>query len=74
MNVPGFTAESSLALSRRAYAQGGSSGGRAADGASVVLAAPCCQACEYYCDLYPNSPWCRKCLGFCTPCHYDTRA
>ncbi len=61
--LPGFTAET-LFKSRHPYP-----GKRArSDGAEIVLAAPCCSACDDICAELPNSQACRRCPTICTDC------
>ncbi len=65
MRMPGFSAEAAVQARGR---QSWSGGSVASPAAGVVPAAPCCSACFDYCELYPKSPFCRYCKGFCLPC------
>lgn len=64
MNMPGYSAESSINVPRGARSGAGAlAPGRSAD---VAPARPCCSACYEYCAEYPGSQWCNTCRGNCT--------
>ena len=67
--IPGFTAESSMLKMSANYNNTNLRPAENVDFAKgqVVPAMPCCSSCEWYCSRYPDSSWCLKCWGFCSP-------